>query len=490
MVLLVFANGFFVATEFALVSVRRTRMQQLATEGNRRARSVLDRLDHLDTYIAATQLGITISSLALGWLGEPALARLIEPVVHHLPFIPASALNAATHTISFAIAFSIVTALHIVLGELAPKSMALQRPDETSMLAAGPIHGFYIVFRPAIALLNGIGNAVVRTFGIEPAAGHTLVQSAEELRLSIDASREAGLVGQAASVLVDRAFTFTDLEVRQVMVPRTEVEMVPVDATLDEVIRIAAESSHTRLPVYERDNDHIVGVLNVKRLLPLLYQRLTYTVTREPNGQYPSPNGASANGTTSNGTSVLAAGDTTFDIRDHMMAPFAVPETAQAAEVLAQLREARYQFAIVIDEYGGTAGIVTLEDLVERLVGEIQEEGEPADEPVVAADGTMILDGLTTIVEAREEYDLDLDGDEYGVETVGGYVFAALGRPARIGDEVTLPNTGQVLRVEELDRLRVAKVRVLPSGGPVPMLAAGPAHSAMQSEVTVHTAAD
>src|SRR3712207_3536987 len=204
-------------------------MQQLVAEGNRRAVGVLDRLNHLDTYIAATQLGITISSLALGWIGEPALAHLIEPGFERLTFLPEGWREGAKHTVAFALAFSIITALHIVLGELAPKSLALQRPDATSLWVAGPIRGFFVVFRPAIDLLNGVGNAVVRLFGIEPAAGHALVQSAEELQLAVDASREAGLVHQTAHDLVDRAFDFTDLRVRHVMVPRTEITAVPVD---------------------------------------------------------------------------------------------------------------------------------------------------------------------------------------------------------------------------------------------------------------------
>jgi CBS domain containing-hemolysin-like protein len=426
-VLLVLANGFFVATEFALVAVRRTRVQQLASEGSARARSVLGLLDHLDTYIAATQLGITISSIGLGWIGEPAVARLIEPALEQAPFLPESWRESATHTIAFIIAFSIITALHIVFGELAPKSLALQRSEETSLWVATPIRTFELVFRPVIFLLNGVGNAVVRLFGIQPASGHELVQSAEELKLAIDASREAGLVEAAAHDLVDRAFLFTDLDVRHAMVPRTEVTAVSVDATLMDILRLAAETSHTRLPVYEQDNDHIVGVVNIKRLLPLLYEG--------------------------------AESSARFDVRDYLSEVFAVPETVPAADVLARMREARVQLAVVVDEYGGTAGIVTLEDLVESLVGEIEDEGD-GEQPEVPSDGRLVLDGLTTLVEAREYFDLDLNGT-LDVETVGGWVFGVLGRPAVVGDEVATPD-GRVLRVEELDGLRVARVRLLP----------------------------
>ena len=453
--MLVLANGFFVATEFALVSVRRTRMQQLATEGDRRARSVLDRLNHLDTYIAATQLGITISSLGLGWIGEPAVAALIEPGFERLAFIPDGWREGAKHTVAFAIAFSIITTLHIVFGELAPKSIALQRAEATSLWTAGPIHWFLVVFRPVINGLNGVGNAVVRLLGIQPAAGHALVQSAEELKLAVDASREAGLVQQTAHDLVDRAFTFTDLDVRHVMVPRTEVTAIAVDATLDEVLRTAAETAYTRLPVYDGDTDHIVGVINIKRLLPLLYQNgAGQDAAAEEVG----------NGRHLRHVSIEGLANRPFDVRDYMAEPLAVPETVPASDLLNRLRKAHAQLAIVIDEYGGTAGIVSLEDLVESLVGEIEDEFEPVTDSVVASDGSRVLDGLTTLVEAREYFGLDLEQEELDVDTVGGYVFGVLGRPAAIGDEVAAPS-GETLRVEELDGLRVARVRVLPAGG-------------------------
>ena len=437
MLLLVLANGFFVATEFALVSVRRTRVQQLAADGNRRAVKVLGELKHLDTYIAATQLGITIASLALGWIGEPAVATLIEPLIRALPFIPESTRGAVTHTVAFAIAFSFITALHIILGELAPKSIALQRPEQTALWVAGPIHLFYLALRPAIVALNTVGNAVVRLIGIQPASGHQLVQSAEELRLAVDASREAGLVEESAHELVDRALLFPDLEAQHAMVPRTEMAAVAVDADLDGVLSVALASGHTRLPVYAGDLDHIVGVINVKQLLPQLL------ADRAPGVH--GHNGA-------------------FRLSALMSDVPAVPETAPASSLLPLLRDARTPLAIVIDEYGGTAGLVTLADLVESLVGEIADESDPVkSNGRLTEDGSFSLDGLTTLMEAREFHDLELDDDD-DVETLGGYVFSRLGRPAVIGDEVLAPS-GQRLRVDELDGLRVARVRVLPARG-------------------------
>jgi putative hemolysin len=435
-VALVLANGFFVATEFSLVAVRRTRIQHLASAGDRRAASVLGRLDHLDAYIAATQLGITIASIALGWIGEPALAHLIEPILERLPGLSAAQRATLTHTVGFALAFAIITVLHIVFGELAPKSLALQRPEATSLRVAGPIHLFYLAFRPIIVVLNSVGNGVVRLLGIEPASGHERVQSAEELMLMVDASREAGLVDPASHAIVDRAFVFADLAVRHVMVPRTEMVAVPNAASLPDILGHAASSGYTRLPVYAGDTDHLIGIINVKDVLPLLAEYLT-------DGQLPPA----------------------FNLADHLRPLVVVPEAMPAADVLERMRHERVQLAVVVDEYGGTAGIVSLEDLIEALVGEIRDERDPAAPDTPAPDGSRLLDGLTSLVELRERYDLDLTAEGIDVETLGGYVFARLGRPAHIGDEV--PARDHRLRVEEIEGLRVARLRLVPAPLPV-----------------------
>jgi CBS domain containing-hemolysin-like protein len=456
----VLANGFFVATEFSLVSVRRTRIQQLASEGNRRAVSVLDRLTHLDTYIAATQLGITISSLALGWIGEPVVAVIIEDIVHYLPFEIGSTTQ---HAISFFIAFSLVTALHIVIGELAPKSLALQRPEQTSLFVSSWIHGFLIIFRPVIFGLNWVGNWVVRMFGIEPAGGHAMVQSAEELMISIEASREAGLVNQTAHDLVGRAFSFNDLQARHVMVPRTEVTAIPIDASLDDVMQVASDTSHTRLPIYEDDNDHIVGIIKVKRLMPLFLSQVeAEAIARTAQAAIAGNGHEPLLGSAREAQAVAEQAAQTFDIRDYMMEPMLVPETLAASEVLTRMRENSFQMAVVIDEYGGTAGIVTLQDIVNHLVGRVQEHGDEDDQNGHTADGILHLDGLTGLVELREQYGIDLLDEGYDVETLGGYVFFVLGRPALVGDEVVAPE-GQRFVVEDMDGLRVARLQVVPA---------------------------
>jgi CBS domain containing-hemolysin-like protein len=432
----VVANGFFVATEFALVAVRRTRMQQLEDEGEKRAGNVLDLLNHLDTYIAATQLGITLSSLALGWIGEPAVGHLIEPWIHDLPFLPENRVDTLSKTISFILAFSFITALHIVIGELAPKSLALQRPESTSMAVAKPIRIFFLIFRPAIYSLNWVGNWVVRQAGIQPAAGHEQVQSAEELQFAIEASREAGLVDETAHDLVNRAFDFPDLAARQVMVPRTEMAAIPLTASLPEVLAVAADEGYTRLPVYDGDTDHIVGLLNVKRLMPFLRHAVD-------NDNAPQ----------------------SFTVAEYLSEPLYVPESLPAPSVLRLMKEQRTQLAVVIDEYGGTAGIISLQDLIEELIGDVDdEEGNEAPVAGVATDPDLI-DGLTPISFVIEVRGLNFGSpDDLDVETIGGYVFHNLGREARLGDEVTMPD-GERLRVEELDGLRIAKIRLLP---PIP----------------------
>lgn len=455
-IVLVLANGFFVATEFALVSVRRTRIQQLAAEGNRRASVVMERIDHLDTYIAATQLGITMASLALGWIGEPALEVVLTPVIEAFGFTAGSTV---THTISFIVAFAIVTTLHIVFGELAPKSMALQRPEEMSLLVGAPIHAFLMIFRPIINSLNWVGNQVVKMIGFEPASGHALLQSSEELLIALGASREAGLVDQSSHDLVSRAFSFTDLQARHVMVPRTELTAIDVDTNLDDVIKTASNTPYTRLPVYEQDTDHIIGIIKIKRMLPVFLQR----IEARSGGEFRASNVNGGNGAHDRVQTLTATHQAdAFRLNDYMMEPTLVPETLAVSEVLTHMQENHVQMAVVIDEYGGTAGIVTLQDIVNRLIGRVLEEEHQKHEPDRNGPvGAIHLDGLISLVELRGDHAIDLTEDGIDVETLGGYVFFSLGRPAHTGDEVETPG-GERIIVEELDGLRVARVHVIP----------------------------
>jgi CBS domain containing-hemolysin-like protein len=435
----VLANGFFVATEFALVSVRRSRIQQHALEGDPRASGILQRLDHLDISIAATQFGITACTLALGLIGTPVFARLLEPLLRDLPFTPG---DTTITGISIAISFILLVMIHVVLAELTPRSIGLERPINTSLAVIRPIRRFALILRPVIEPLNWLSDRIIRLLGIEPATGHQLVLTTDELMLSIDASREAGIVDETAHDLVGRAFVFTDLEARHVMVPRTEVTAIPVDSTLEDIIDLLATTSYTRIPVYEGDADNIVGIIKSKRLLPVFLRKLSEhrQATRIDSATAP---------------------DIPFDIREYMFTPILVPETSSATDVLTQMRETHSQLAVVIDEYGGTAGIVTLKDIVTQLVGRIRDEEDGPAEPTLAPNGDLHLDGLIGLAELREEYEIDLSSDGIDVETLGGYVFYRLGRPGVVGDKVT-SSAGYIFTVEEMDALRIARVGVQP----------------------------
>jgi putative hemolysin len=427
-VALVLANGIFVAGEFALVSIRRSRVDQLAAEGNVLAKGVRDALDHLDMYIAATQLGITMASLALGWIGEPALAHLIEPLVVALPFVPVEERSTASHTIVAVVAFIVMTVLHIVLGELVPKTMAIQRAEATALLIARPLGLFLYVFRLPIVVLNAMGNATVRLFGLQPSAGEEAVHSPDELRLLVAGSQEAGVLDETEAEIVTRVLGFHELAVREVMVPRTELQALPVTATLGEVMRLAITSGHSRFPVYEGDLDHVLGVLHLKDLFKLLKQ------------------GRPAD----------------FSLRPLVRDLRVVPDSLPADTLLAQLRREQRSLALVVDEFGGVAGLVTLQDVLERIVGQFGDEFEAARPEVQPQpDGSVLIDGLARIEDVARECGLAVrpeDTDE--VETMGGLVMLRLGRLPSVGDEV--PLDGTVLRVEQMDGRRVARLRLLP----------------------------
>jgi CBS domain containing-hemolysin-like protein len=421
-VVLVLANGFFVATEFAIVAVRRSRLEQLAAEGSARAGLALQVVAHLDAYIAACQLGITMASLALGWIGEPALARLLEPLLEQSVGRWA---QAAAHGIAVAIAFTVITGLHIVAGELAPKGIALQRPEATSLWIARPLQLFYLVFRWPITALNAVGNGVLRLMGLRAATGHEMVHSAEELALLVKASQRAGMVEESEARIASRAFQFADLTAGDLMTPRTELEAIPVGIGRD-LLRAVTGSRHDRLLVYDGSLDNLAGFVRVRDLAPVLAQ---------PPGH--------------------------FDVRPLVRPVLTVPGSRTADDLLEDMRKSGRTLAVIVDEYGGTAGIVTLGDLMRALVGRIDEEspgGGPAG-VTPQPDGSLLVDGLTRVHELEELLGTELDEAERGdVGTVGGLVMARLDRMPRAGDEVTV--AGRRLRVEQLDGRRVSLLRL------------------------------
>jgi len=414
----VLANGFFVAAEFSLVSVRRTRIAEMVSQGHRGARWVQRAIDNPDKVIAATQLGITISSLALGWIGEPALAHIINPAIEWLP--PAIRSD-ATHGISAAIAFVLITFLHVVVGELAPKSIALQNPERTSLVVSRPTLFTETIFKPAIWLLNGAGNLLLKVIGVTLASGTQLTHSVEELKMLVTASTVGGVVEEDESEMLHAIFDIGELLVRQVMVPRTEIIAVEADTRLKEVVEIAIQSLYTKFPVYEDNLDQIVGVLHIKEVLRMM---------RDPDNEKTTA-------------------------RDLAREPFFVPEAIPVSELLRQLRARRQHIAIVLDEYGGTAGLVTLEDLMEEIVGEVSDPFD-INEPEIQTlpDGTALIDGFTLIEEVNEELVLTLTDPHY--DTIAGYMLGRLGRIARQGDVVE--SQGVRLRVVAMDGLRIARI--------------------------------
>jgi CBS domain containing-hemolysin-like protein len=418
--LFVLTNGFFVAAEFSLVSVRRTRIAELAARGEAGAEAVQKAIENPDRVIAATQLGITLSSLALGWIGEPALSHLIAPVVS---LFPQTLRSDISHSISAALAFTVITFLHVVIGELAPKSIALQNPERTSMIVARPTLFTERLFKPAIWALNGAGNGLLRLVGIQPASGHQLVHSVEELKMLVDASTESGVMEQDEGDMLQAIFDLGEMIVRQVMVPRTEVVAVEADTPLEEIIHLATQSTYTKFPVYEDSLDQIIGVVHVKDLLKVMQ----------------SPNC----------TDCLA--------RSIAREALFVPETLSVNALLRLFRDKRQHIAIVLDEYGGTGGLVTLEDLLEEIVGEVSD---PFDSSApgfqTLPDGSILIDGLTLIEDVNQQLHLDLHDEYY--DTIAGYVMGRLGRIPRLHDVVE--GDGVRLQVEEMDRLRVARVKL------------------------------
>ena len=416
---LVFANGFFVAAEFALVTVRKTRIDQLIAEGSSLARPVRRAITDPDSYIAATQLAITMTSLGLGWIGEPAVSSIIEP---GLALLPLSLRATTSHTLSVALGFAFITALHIVLGELAPKTVALQHAERTALIVGRPTEIFMRVFWPFITVLNSMGRWIVRLLGLKPPSGSSLVHSEEELKMLVTASQEAGVIEEEEEQMLHRVFGFGDLTAGQVMLPRTEMMALPVRISRTDLLARLAEATQLVIPVYGAHLDDIAGLVRMRDLL-----------------------------------GVLAGTDESVDLTPMLHEPLTVPDTLKADDLLTDMRRRRTPLAIVIDEYGGTAGMVTFERLMERIVGEIGTAGDGGASAItVLTDGSALIDGLALTTDVNVQFGLQIDEALY--DTIGGYVLGRLGRRPRLGDVVDVG--GRKIRVEALDGLRVARVLV------------------------------
>jgi len=420
---LILLNGLFVAAEFALVSSRSSRIAQLAESGNRRALIAQRAIEEPGLFISACQVGITMASLALGWVAEPAFASLIAPVFH--PILGENSFIGA-HLVGGILAYALVTFLHIVFGEQAPKMIALQRAEPVMLTTAPIVAKVSIPFRPFIALLNAATDLILRPFGIRSKAEGHDVYSEEELKRLVLTSQQQGFLERSEREIIHRVFGFADLLTEQVMVPRTEMTVLHIDDTLDEVIAVVSSSGHARYPVYGENHDDILGVVYAKDLFRLLSR----------------------------------TDDAPLNLRRMIRTPLIVPATMALDDLLTQMQVKRNQIAIVVDEYGGTAGMVTLEDVVERIVGAVQDEFEPIDEEVESLpNGEARISGLMTIEDVNDRFDLGIDDPFYN--TIGGFVFGQLGRRPDLGDEVEIGEAR--LRVDQLDGLRIDRLILVPA---------------------------
>jgi CBS domain containing-hemolysin-like protein len=415
-VVLVLANAFFVAAEFALVGARRTRLDEMARAGNRKARLARRAVQSLDRYISATQLGITRASLGLGWIGEPALAGLIEG---GFTWLPGALATVATHGVASVIAFIIITVLHIILGELVPKAISLLYPEMVSAWLAAPLMGFTWVMAGPIAVLNGTANRLLRLLGIDRPGEKERLHSPEEIRMLVEQSTEGGSLGDQDARLLEGVFEFSEKTAQDVMTPRTQMAALEADLTVEEAADQVAIHGRSRYPAYTESLDDIIGVVHAKDILAALRSRPGQT------------------------------------IRTIMRPPLFVPGTREVEDVLADMKRLKTHLAIVLDEYGGTAGLVTMEDLLEEIVGPIYDEHDPQDR-TSPDEAAPLLDGSMPISEFNAQYGASLDDSDY--TTIGGYIFGHLGRLPRVGDRVTVgPFT---LEVVEMDGRRVKTIRL------------------------------
>jgi len=415
-VLLVAANGFFVAAEFALVGVRSSRIETLVAQGNRTAKRLMQLLQHLNAYLSACQLGITLASLALGWIGEPAVAALLAG--------PLSGLSETLrHGIAFAIAFSIITSLHIVLGEQAPKLMGLAMAERIALTVALPMQLFYRIFSLPIRALDWASARTVKLIGIRATAEHASTYTEEELRRLVDISRESGHLRAEERRLIHRVFEFSDTVVREAMVPRTEMAAIPSTCSLEEITKAFDQHRYSRLPVYRESFDDVIGFVHSKDVMPYLH--------------HPDR----------------------FKLEDVLQPPLYVVDTARLEHVLRQMQKAKMHFGFVVDEHGGLEGIITLEDLLEEIVGDISDEhDEEVNEQITEIDShTYVLDGGLAVRDLNRRLKLSVPESE-GYTTVGGFLMREAGHVLKLGEVVQ--HDGLVFKVERVEKRRVMRVKL------------------------------
>ncbi|BDG48625.1 membrane protein [Parageobacillus sp. KH3-4] len=419
MALLIACTAFFVASEFAIVKVRSSRIDQLVSEGNKRAIAAKKVISNLDGYLSANQLGITMTSLGLGWLGEPTVERILTPLFERIHLS-----ESLSHVLSFVIAFSAITFLHVVVGELAPKTFAIHKAEAITLFTAQPLILFYKAMYPFIWTLNNSARLVTKVFGLQPAAEHEIAHSEEELRLILSESYKSGEINQSEYRYVNNIFRFDDRIAKEIMVPRKEIVALDINRSVKENLEIIKEEKYTRYPVIDGDKDHVLGLINVKEVF----------------------------------TDLVTNPSAEKQMKDYIRPIIQVIESIAIHDLLVKMQKERIHMAILVDEYGGTSGLVTVEDILEEIVGEIQDEFDVDEIPLIQkVDETRtIVDGKVLISEVNDLFGLSIDDDD--VDTIGGWILTKH-YDIKVGDSVEIDN--YLFTVKEMDGHHVKTVEVL-----------------------------
>lgn len=418
---LLFVNGFFVAAEFALVKVRKTRLEQLCNDGNLRAKKAIKLVNNVNKMLAAAQLGVTIASIALGWVAEATIVQLIEPIIRFVHFG-----NFAAHAVAVPISFVLVTYFHVLLGEQLPKCLALKHTESLALLIAAPMDVFITIFKPFVWILQISGDWILRVFHADT-ADTSLVHSTEELDMLVDASYNEGVLNETEAEMLHNMFKFSDLMAKQVMIPRTDMICVPDDISYDDVNKLALENGYTRYPVYEKENiDKIIGFIHVKDLYAIALTKEEYSV-------------------------------------QSLLRPIIlVPETMTLDNLMKEFKKLHIQMAVVVDEFGGTSGLITLEDVLEEIIGEVQDEFDEEEEINIKqiSENTYLANAMMRMDELADYFGLNSDIlEEDDVETIAGLVVKLLGRIAVVGDSVSFK--GLTFTVKEVDGARITQLEII-----------------------------
>ncbi|MCE3036298.1 hemolysin family protein [Helicobacter sp. faydin-H20] len=416
--ILVLLNGFFVLSEFAIVKVRRTRLEELSKSGAMNANLALKVTGHLDTYLSATQLGITLSSLGLGWVGEPAVAKILYVVFEDF-FLQN---NLLLHTVSFVVAFTLITLFHVVLGEIVPKSIAIAKAERCVLIIVRPLYYFWLIFYPVIWLFDRLAAFFLKRFGIEPAKEQESIHSEEELKIIVGESLKGGLIDSIEGEIIKNAVDFSDTIAKEIMTPRKDMICLSADKSYAENIQIVVETHHTRYPYYEGSKDNILGMIHIRDLLK-------NTLTHEE-----------------------------MDLKNILREMIIVPEGASIAQILLKMNKEQKHTALVIDEYGGTAGLLTMEDIIEEIMGDISDEHDKkVEQDYIVDENTFIFNGMMDLESIEEICGINFDESCEQV-TIGGYVFGLLGRLPVVGD--VIDDGVCEFRVCEVDGARIKKLKL------------------------------